>query len=93
LHDLKLATQLVRELRLPAGVIINRDCIGDTNIDEYCIEASLPVLMSIPMARSFAKELAEGEALVDAFPEYLPRFRCLYRRILNIVYACEGTAL
>ena len=85
LHDLRLAAQLVRELKLTAGVIVNRDGIGNTEVDEFCQEAGLPILMRIPMDRSIAEALARGQPLVAAFPEYLPRFRELFAQIQSLV--------
>jgi len=86
LHDLRLAYEVVNELKLPAGVIVNRDGIGNTHVDDFCREAGLPILMRIPLERRFAESLARGENLVEAFPEYLPRFQELYRQIEALVY-------
>ena len=85
LHDLQLAHQLVRELDLPAGVIVNRDGIGDSRVDDFCREADLPILMRIPMQRTIAAALARGQTLVEAFPDYLPRFQELYIQIQSLV--------
>ena len=35
LHDLKLAVYLTKELGIPAGVIVNRDGVGDKKVDDY----------------------------------------------------------
>lgn len=85
LHDLKLAAQLVRELNLPAGVIINRDGIGDADVEDYCREAGLPILMRIPMERGIAEALARGKPLVEAYPEYRAPFHDLYAQIQALV--------
>ena len=92
LHDLKLAVELVRELDLPAGVIVNRDGIGNTAVDEYCAQADIPILMRVPMQREIAVELAQGLPLATAFPEYLPRFQELYTQIEAAVYATQEAA-
>lgn len=84
LHDLKLAVELTHEIDIPAGVIINRDGIGDTEVEAYCQEAGLPILMRIPMDRRFAEVLAQGQPLVTAFPEYLPKFRDLYEQLIRL---------
>ena len=93
LHDLRLADQLVRDLELPAGVIVNRDGIGDRQVDDYCREAGLPIMMRIPMDRRIAEALAQGHLLVEAFPEYLPRFQDLYAQIRTLVEASTGSEL
>jgi MinD superfamily P-loop ATPase len=74
LHDLKQVAGIALEMGLPAGVIINRDGIGDNAVESYCAEAGLPILMRIPMERRFAEAIASGKTLVQAAPEYRPLF-------------------
>ncbi len=74
LHDLKQVVNIARELGLPAGVVINRDGIGDDAVEKYCAENNLPILMKIPMERRFAEAIASGKTLVDAAPEYRAAF-------------------
>lgn len=82
LHDLRLAVQVARdELGLPVGVVVNREGIGDAGVDEYCAAEGIPILMSIPLDRRIAEAISDGKALVEALPEYLPRFRELYHAI------------
>lgn len=82
LHDLRLAVEVARdELRLPVGVVVNRDGIGDRSVEEYCNEEGLPILMRIPHDRRIAEAYSEGNSLVDVFPEYKERFSQLYQTI------------
>lgn len=86
LHDLRLAVQVARdELGLPVGVLINRDGVGYAEVDEYCQAENIPILMRIPLERRIAKAISEGQALVEALPEYLPRFVALYECIVREV--------
>lgn len=78
LHDLQQVVQVVRELGIPAGVIINRDGIGDQAVETYCREVGLPVMMRIPVERSIAEAIASGQLLVQAFPGYYAAFEALY---------------
>ncbi len=84
LHDLKLAAQLARELEIPAGVIVNRDGIGDAQVDDFCHEKGLPILMRIPFARSIAEGIAQSRPLVEIQPEYHAKFHQLYRQIVQV---------
>jgi MinD superfamily P-loop ATPase len=82
LHDLRIAIEVIRdELRIPVGVVVNRDGIGDTGVDEYCIAESIPILMRIPLDRRIAEAYSEGVPLVEALPEYREKFVALYERI------------
>jgi MinD superfamily P-loop ATPase len=70
LHDLHAAAEVVRTLGLPAGVVINRDGIGDNDVERYCEEKNLPILLRIPFDRRIAETGAEGRLLIDALPEW-----------------------
>lgn len=83
-HDLELATQLVEELGLPCGVVVNRAGIGNAAIDEFCAAKRIPILMEIPFDRRYAEAIAAGELLVDRFPEWRSRFIDLWRRIEGV---------
>jgi MinD superfamily P-loop ATPase len=85
LHDLRLAAEVAAELGMPAGVIINRDGIGDAGVDAFCAQAGLPVLMRIPFERTIAEGVAQGQTLVEIHPEYAPRFRALVATVLEQV--------
>jgi len=82
LHDLKQVAEIAHALGLPAGVVINRDGIGDNGVDQYCSKNNLPVLMRIPMERRFAEAIASGKTLVEAAPEYHSAFRALLEKII-----------
>ena len=81
LHDLRQAYELTRELDIPAGVIINRDGIGNSDVEGYCREVGLPVLLRIPLEREIVEGLAQGKTLLEIHPEYEVTFRTLYTQI------------
>ena len=85
LHDLRLTVRVTQELGIPAGVLINRDGVGDSGVDDYCRQAGLPVLMRIPLDQRIAEGIARGIALVDIQPEYVGQFQALYAQIVAIV--------
>jgi len=81
LHDLALVAQLTGELGIPTGVVINRDGIGDDQVQAYCQERGLPLLMRIPLEKEIGAGIAEGKLLVDIHPEYRQRFWQAFRQI------------
>jgi len=81
LHDLKLAVDTVRELRLPFGVVINRVGIGDDRVHRFCADEHIPVLLEIPDDRRIAEVYSRGELIVDALPEYRSLFERLWQAI------------
>lgn len=85
LHDLRLAAQVAQELGIPAGVVINRDGVGDTGVDDYCRETRLPILMRIPLDQRIAEGIARGIPLVHILPEYAERLCNMYAQISETV--------
>ena len=85
LHDLKQVVGVVKELGIPAGVVVNRDGIGDNAVETYCVESELPVLMRIPMDRQVAEGIAQGNTLVEIKPEFNPALRDMLEQIVQRV--------
>ena len=83
LNDLSLAVDMVRELGLPFGVIINRMGSGDNRVQDYCAKEGIDVLMEIPDDRRIAEAYSRGEIMVDALPEYRILFENLLTTIRN----------
>ena len=81
LNDLKLAVEMVRELELRTGVVINRADVGDDGVTNYCRDEGLAVLLEIPDDRRVAEAYSRGELAVTACPELRDRFAGLYERV------------
>ena len=81
LNDLMLAVDMVRELGVPFGVVINRAGLGDDKVAAFCRQEGIPVLLEIPFDRRFAASYARGGQLVRDFPELGDSLRGLWRQI------------
>jgi len=81
LHDLKLAVNTVRHLYVPFGVIINRDGIGDKEVENYCRVEKIPILMKIPQSEDIAHMYSRGEPFVTSSTHWKQQFQQLWQRI------------
>lgn len=81
LNDLCLALDMVKEMGLPHGVVINRSDIGDTKVQMLCTERNIPVLLEIPEDRSIALAYSNGKLLSEELPEYSSLFLYLFEKI------------
>lgn len=81
LHDLKIAMKLTKELDIPTGVIVNRDGIGNNEVEEYCKKANMPIMLRIPFDRKIGEGIAQGKPLIEIRPEYIPHFQNLINKI------------
>jgi MinD superfamily P-loop ATPase len=81
LNDLELAVEVVFELGIPSGVVINRSDIGDLAVKEFCEDRSIPILMEIPEDRQIAEAYSRGVMIIDVIPEYKEKFQELFASI------------
>jgi MinD superfamily P-loop ATPase len=89
LHDLKIAVDVVRELRVPFGVVVNRVGIGDERVHAFCREENIPILLEIPDDRRIAEAYSKGRLIVEALPEYWGLFESLIGKTMSLK-DCEG---
>ena len=87
LHDLKLAVSMVRRLRQPFGVVINRVGIGDDQVRNYCSGENIAILSEIPDDRKIAEIYSRGGLIVEALPGYRKLFEKLAESTVNLMDA------
>lgn len=83
LNDLALAVELMRELKIPCGVVINMADVGDEKVEIYCREQGLPILMRIPFDRKIALLYSKGIPLVAERKEYIDKFLEMFDLIVK----------
>ncbi|MGB3908398.1 MAG: ATP-binding protein [Methanomethylovorans sp.] len=88
LHDLSLAVELLKELHIPYGVVINRYGIGDERVDRYCSENNIPVLMKIPNELKIAELYSQGIPFVLKMPQWKANFLDMFSQIQKLTGRC-----
>jgi len=81
LNDLKLAVGMVRELKLPLAVVINRSDLGDGRVQQYCDEENIEVVLEMPDDRRIAEAYSVGKMIIEVLPEYRNDFLRLYESV------------
>ncbi|MGC9454065.1 MAG: ATP-binding protein [Phycisphaerae bacterium] len=90
LNDLKLAVEMVRALKLPFGVVINRSDIGDGDTVAYCRQQNIEVLAELGDDRRVAEAYSRGEAACEAVPGYRELYEELLQRVTRSVGRLTG---
>jgi MinD superfamily P-loop ATPase len=79
-----LAVELLKQLAIPMGVLINRANVGNKDVHAYCRQEEIPILLEIPMDRRIAHLYSEGISLVEKLPEYRDKIIGLFAWIKEI---------
>jgi MinD superfamily P-loop ATPase len=87
LHDLRLAVEVVRTLKLTCGVVVNRADPVATETREWCEQARVPILAEIPDSVTIAKAYSQGQVVVEVVPGLQQIFDRLIARLLTEVRA------
>ena len=84
LNDLVLAVEVVRELGIPSGIVINRTGVGNGKVDEYCCREGIPILLTIPLDTDIARLYSQGSPLVEGVPKWRKHFLELFGKIRHL---------
>jgi MinD superfamily P-loop ATPase len=87
LNDLSLAVEVVRKLGMPYGVVINRVGIGGEEVEQYCHQEGIPILLKIPLERKIALLYSKGIPLVEGMPRWREEFLRFFQNIKDIIAA------
>jgi MinD superfamily P-loop ATPase len=81
LHDLKITVEVLENMRIPFGVVVNRADIGNKKVYEYCEEKSIPILLEIPFQRKIAELYSRGIPFSLEMREWKEKFEALFNEI------------
>jgi MinD superfamily P-loop ATPase len=85
-NDLVLAVEMVKKLKVPHGVVVNRAGVGDNNVENYCLKEHIPILLTIPLDTEIARLYSRGITMAERLPQWRDDFRRLFDGIQEIVY-------
>jgi MinD superfamily P-loop ATPase len=84
LNDLKLSVEIVRDMRKPFSVIINRAGLGDRGVYNWLESEKIPVSMELPFNRDLAAIYSRGEIVSAVRPDVRNKFEMLTDSVLTI---------
>jgi MinD superfamily P-loop ATPase len=85
LHDLEIALDVVDQLGIPLGVVVNFAGIGDKGVYEFCSRKEIPILLEIPYDRRIAELYSRGIPFIEEMPEWRVQFQELLFKIREIL--------
>jgi len=84
-NDLTISMEVLDNLKIPYGVVINRDGIGDSTIEDYCREKKIELLLKIPNDVEIARCYSKGGTLLEYDESYKKVFNDILKKIKTSV--------
>ncbi len=69
LSDLKLSVELVRDMGLKFGIVVNKYEEDNTLIDDYAKEEGIEILFRLPFSKEFAESYSKSELPFEKFKD------------------------
>jgi len=85
LNDLALAVEMLRQLGIRCGVVLNRTGVGDSGVEDYCLREGIPILLRIPLDMEIARLYSRGIPLVEGMPRFRQAFLDLFESVARLV--------
>lgn len=81
IHDLTITVNLLAELNIPFGVIVNKAGLGNNDIYTFLKENNIDLIGDIPFSKNYATSYSNGELLTNIPPE----IATFYRKIVEVI--------
>ncbi|WP_177164474.1 P-loop NTPase [uncultured Fusobacterium sp.] len=81
LSDMKLVVQLLRDMKITFGVVINKFDEDENIVKKYCDDEEIEIIGTIPFDRKIAETYSKGEIIAEALPEYRENFETILKRV------------
>lgn len=70
LSDMKMVIEMLSSMKIPFGVVINKDGMGDDALSLYCEINRISILGRIPFDKSYAAAYSRGDLIAQSMPSY-----------------------
>lgn len=84
LYDLKLAVDVVKKIKIPFGIVINKSNDNDLLIESWIKENNIEIITKIPEDINIAKNYSNGEILLEKNPELEKYFTPFFNLISEV---------
>lgn len=81
LSDMKLVVQLLQDMEIPFGIVINKADDENSEILDFCDKNSIEILGELPFSREVAKSYSEGKIIADALPDSQEIFKNILKKV------------
>ncbi len=79
--DMKMVVEMLEDLAIPFGVVVNKSGLGDEEVYEYCVSRAIPILGEIPFDKKVAEVYSSGKLIVNEIQGQKGRFELLLKEI------------
>lgn len=84
--DMKMVVEMLQNMKIPFGVVVNKAGLGNNEIYDYLSEEKIELLEEIKFDESYAKHYAKGQIISNHDSYYKERIQNIIRKVLGEDY-------
>ncbi len=84
LSDMKMVVELLREMRIDFGVVVNKSGLGNDDIYAYLDEENITLLANIPFTKKRAVIYSKGELIAEFDAEFASIMKDISSKVLSV---------
>ncbi len=88
--DMKMVVEMLTELKIPFGLVINKAGLGNNEIYEYAKQKQIMIIGKIPFDKKIAKSYSTGELISETIPEVKEHFTNIIKNLGSIITSTLG---
>ena len=85
LHDLKVAVETVKKMKLQFGVVINKQGSGNMDIENYCLDNDISIIGKISYSRDIEETYSEGRLIYPACDVFRDELEILWKNLTGLI--------
>lgn len=87
LYDLQLTVELIEELKIPFGVIVNKAGLGNDEVYTYLTEKHIELIGEIPFSKTYASHYSSGNLIQNISEELVLNYQRIIEKIMALNYS------
>ncbi|MDA3812201.1 MAG: ATP-binding protein [Spirochaetaceae bacterium] len=89
--DMKMVVEMLKEMKIPFSLVINKAGLGDNEVYEYCKKENLEIIGEQPFDMAVAEAYAVGKLAIEVNTGFRNSYEVLWERIFSKVVALHGS--
>lgn len=83
LSDMKIVLDMLENMKIPYGVIINKSSLGNNEVENFMKEKNISIIGKIPFDEKISKIYSEGNVFSEKLKEYRGIFKNIFEKIME----------
>lgn len=85
LYDLQLTIELIRELEIPFGVIVNKAGLGNNDTYRFLEENNIELIANIPFSKEYASNYSKGNLVQNISDKIAQYYKQAIEKLKNLM--------